>query len=75
LTDLGTEWIFEFAERLEATRVVQDIIVMGTPDLTDLVLLEGHARLTALFAGGLQRDIAVKSYLGISDELSTWDCF
>ena len=33
---------------------------MGTPDLSELVLLEGHARLTALFVGGLERELVVR---------------
>jgi hypothetical protein len=75
LNELGTDWCFEFAERLKQTRVVEDVIVMGTPDLTELVLLEGHARLTALFVGGLERELVVRGYLGVSDDISKWDCF
>jgi hypothetical protein len=75
LNDLGTDWCFEFAERLKQTRVVEDVIVMGTTDLSELVLLEGHARLTALFVGGLERELVVRGYLGVSDDILKWDCF
>lgn len=55
LNELGTDWCIEFAERLKTTRIVEDVIVMGTPNLSELVLLEGHARLAAIFVGGLER--------------------
>ena len=35
------------------------LIVVATVDLADLVLLEGHARLTALFAEGLREQRTV----------------
>jgi hypothetical protein len=48
---------------------------MATPDLSWLVLLEGHARLTAVFIGGLQRRLTVRAYLGSSDNVEQWSCF
>jgi hypothetical protein len=75
LSKLGTEWCFEFADQLVTAKSVDDLIVMGTPNFADLVLLEGHARLTALFVGGLQRRITVNAYVGLSKEISKWDCF
>ena len=55
LRELGTDWCFQFARRLATAEAVDDLIVMATPDLGELVLLEGHARLTAVFAGGCSR--------------------
>jgi len=75
LAELGTDWCFEFAEQLAATGTTEDLIVMGTPDTSDLIVLEGHARLTAIFVGGLQGTMTVQAYLGLSGELSQWDCF
>lgn len=75
LTELGTDWCSEFAAQLATAEVVDDPIVMATPDLGDLVLLEGHARLTAIFVGGLQRRLTVRAYLGLSAEIEQWDCF
>ena len=75
LSNLGTDWCFEFADQLATAKAVDDLIVMGTPDRSDLVLLEGHARLTAIFVGELQRRITVNAYFGLSKELSKWDCF
>jgi hypothetical protein len=66
LTELGTDWCFEFAARLAKAGAVDDLIVMATPDLGKLVLLEGHARLTAIFVGGLQQRLTVRAYLGLS---------
>jgi hypothetical protein len=54
LTSLGTDWCFEFAGWLATDETLDDLIVMAAPDLGELVLLEGHARLTAVFVGGLQ---------------------
>jgi hypothetical protein len=73
--DLDTSWCFEFASRLAEVESIDGVIVMGTPDLSDLVLLEGHARLTALFVGGLQRKLTVNSYLGLSNALENWSGF
>ena len=75
LTKLGTSWCFEFAAELAATEVVDDLIVMATPDLAELVLLEGHARLTAIFVGGLQERLTVRAYLGLSEATEQWSCF
>lgn len=75
LVELGTSWPFESADRLAATEAVDDLIVMAPPDLAELVLLEGHARLTAIFVGGLQRRLTVRGYLGLSGAIGEWDCF
>ena len=75
LTKLGTSWCFEFAAQLATAEVVDDLIVMGTPDLGELVLLEGHSRLTAIFVGGLQQRLDVRAYLGLSESIAQWDCF
>jgi hypothetical protein len=75
LKSLGTDWCFEFAEQLETAQVVEDVIVVATPNLSELVVLEGHARLTAIFVGNLQRRLRVSAYLGISSEINHWDCF
>ena len=52
-----------------------DLIVMATPDRGELVVLEGHARLTAIFVGGLQRRLTVRAYLGLLAAIHQWDCF
>lgn len=75
LTELGTSWCFEFADDLATASVVDDLIVMAPPDLSDLVLLEGHARLTAIFVGGLQRRLTVRAYLGLSAAIQQWTCY
>jgi hypothetical protein len=75
LTELGTDWCFEFAAWLAKATAVDDLIVMATPDLGELVVLEGHARLTAIFVGGLQRRLTVRTYLGLSAAIQQWDCF
>jgi hypothetical protein len=75
LTELGTSWCFEFAAELATAEVMDDFIVMATPDLSELVVLEGHARLTAVFVGDLQRRLTVHGYLGLSAEIKQWGCF
>jgi hypothetical protein len=75
LTELGTDWCFDFAARLAKAGAVDDLIVMATPDLGELVCLEGHARLSAIFVGGLQRRLTVRGYLGLSAAIHQWDCF
>jgi hypothetical protein len=75
LTDLGTSWCWELSDRLAADGVVDDLIVMATPDLRDLVVLEGHARLAAMFVGGLEHRITVRAYLGLSSRIDEWDLY
>jgi hypothetical protein len=75
LVELGTDWPFELADRLADAEVVDDLIVVATPDLTELVVLEGHARLAAIFVGGHERRLTVNAYLGVSPEIERWDCF
>ena len=75
LSELGTDWCFQFAAQLVTAEAVNDLIVMATPDLGELVLLEGHARLTAIFVGGLQRRLTVRAYLGLSAAIEQWSCF
>lgn len=72
LSKLGTSWCFEFAAELGTAETVDGLIVMASPDLGELVLLEGHARLTAMFVGGLQRRLTVGAYLGVTGELESW---
>jgi hypothetical protein len=72
---LGTDWCFQYAARLATAEAVDDLIVMATPDLGRLVLLEGHARLTAIFVGGLQRSLTIRAYIGLSDAIEQWGCF
>jgi hypothetical protein len=54
---------------------VDDLIVMATPGLGELVLLDGHARLTPAFAGRLQRRLTVRACLGLSVTLEQWSRF
>lgn len=75
LTKLGTSWCFEFAAQLAKAEVVDDLVVVATPDVNELVVLEGHARLTAIFVGGLQRRVTVRAYLGLSAAMKQWRCF
>jgi hypothetical protein len=75
LTELGTDWCFEFAAQLAMAETVDDLIVMATPDLGELVLLEGHARLTAIFVGALEHRLTVRAYIGLSPAIEQWDCF
>lgn len=78
LAELGTTWRFEFAAQLATTEVVDDLIMMSIPALRELVLLEGHARLTAIFVCKLQRRLTVRAYLRLStaiNAINQWSCF
>ncbi|GAA2590513.1 hypothetical protein GCM10010435_81470 [Winogradskya consettensis] len=68
--EIGTDWCFDFT-----ADTVDDLIVMATPDLGELVLLEGHARMTGLFVAGLERRVPVRAYLGVSAAIKHWNCF
>jgi hypothetical protein len=72
LTEMGTQWCFDLADILERQGAVHDLIVVGPPEGGELVLLEGHARLTALFVGELQARVRVSGYLGTSPDIHEW---
>jgi hypothetical protein len=72
VSELGTDWCFAFAAELAGVEAVDDLIVMATPDLGKLVVLEGHARLTAVFVGRLQDRLVVRAYLGLSPQVEQW---
>ena len=75
VTDIGLEWILDLAEIIARRPHVSDLIVVGTPDLAELVVLEGHARLTAIFVGGLQSQVTASAYVGTSVDISAWQLF
>ncbi|TDO31426.1 hypothetical protein C8E87_6850 [Paractinoplanes brasiliensis] len=75
VTEIGTDWCFELAARLATTPTVDDLIVMATPSLDKMVLLEGHARLSAVFVGGHDRRLTVNAYVGLSPAVTQWPCF
>lgn len=75
LTELGTDWCFEFAAELAMTDTVDGLVILATPDLSDLILVEGHARLTAIFVGGLQEHLTVRAFLGLSAATPLWSGF
>jgi hypothetical protein len=75
VTELGTDWCFQLAALLGGVESVGDLIVMATPGLERLVVLEGHARLTGVFVGGLEDRVPVRAYVGVSAAIDRWGCF
>ena len=75
LREIGLEWPYELATMIAGEGVPGELIVVGTADLGDLVLLEGHARLTAVFAGGLQERTTVRAFVGASHSIRQWPFF
>ena len=75
LENMGTEWCFELADELASVTSVADVLVLTTPQRGELVLLEGHARLTALFVGELVGGVEVRGYTGISPSARQWRLF
>jgi hypothetical protein len=74
LVEMGLEWPFELAGLIAREGLPGELIVVGTTDVADLVLLEGHARLTALFVGDLHK-IAVPAFVGHSNSIRRWEFF
>jgi hypothetical protein len=73
MRDLGLDRWYEAAT--EVGDRLDDLIVVGPPGLERLVLVEGHARLTALFMAGREREVEVTAYLGVSPTIDSWGCF
>jgi hypothetical protein len=69
------EWHQPIAARLGSEDPPHELIVVSTPALAKLVLLEGHIRLTAyaLFPEYLPDSLEV--YLGVSEEIARWSQF
>jgi hypothetical protein len=75
MKELGTNWCFDLARRLATADAVGDLIIMATPNLDELVVLEGHARLTGIFVGKLEWRLSVTAYVGVSAAISQWELF
>lgn len=75
LREMGLEWPRELAAMTALNGMLGELIVVGTAELAELVLLEGHARLTALFAGGLQEQVTVPAFVGASGSIGQWKFF
>ena len=75
LTEMGLEWPHELAAVIAREGMPGELIVVGTPDLDDLVLLEGHARLTALYVGRLQGGTKVPAFVGASKRIRQWQFY
>jgi hypothetical protein len=71
----SVEWHEQIAARLRSKDPPPELIVASTPDLSRLVALEGHVRLTAyaLFPDDLPEELPV--YLGTSEHMSSWALF
>jgi hypothetical protein len=65
----------QIAARLRSGDPPPELIVASTPDLSRLVVLEGHVRLTAyaLFPEYLPEELAV--YLGTAEDMEHWALF
>lgn len=75
LVEMGLERPFELADVIGRKGVPGELVVVGTADLNELVVLEGHARLTALFVGGLHEQVPVTAYVGTSKHIRNWRLF
>jgi hypothetical protein len=75
VVELGTDWCFRLAARLAGAASLDDLIMVAAPDLSRIVVLEGHARLTGVFVGGLQERLTVRAYVGVSAAIDRWGCF
>ena len=75
LRQMDLEWPIELAEVIAKEGVPGELIVVGTSDLDELVVLEGHARLTALFFGALHDRMPVRAYVGTSSHIQRWQLF
>jgi hypothetical protein len=72
---LGVDWCRDEEAALAAARSVHPLIVVATPDHERIVVLDGHARLTGLYAANLVEDVDVVAYVGTSPNISAWALF
>ena len=75
LRAMDLEWPLELADVIAKKGVPGELVVLGTPDLGELVALEGHARLTALFVGALHEQVPVTAFVGTSNDIRKWRSF
>ena len=72
---LGVDWCYDLAAVLRETHRMHPLVVVATPDLARIVVVEGHARLTGLYAADLAGDFEVVAYVGTSPSISAWALF
>jgi len=72
LAEMGTDWCFELAEEYRRGLETPELIVLATPDLESLVVVEGHVRITGIVLSGVYRSRFPKAFIGTSAHASEW---
>lgn len=72
LVAMGTRWCSDLAEEYRAGLVTPEIIVLGTPDLSSLVVVEGHVRVTGIVLSGVYRRRWPTAFVGTSVHATEW---
>lgn len=72
LADLGTAWCWELAAAYRAGLVTPDLIVLATPDLASLVVVEGHCRITGIVLSGVYRQRWPEAFIGVAADAERW---
>jgi len=72
LNEMGTDWCYEIAQEYASGLVIPDIIVLGTPDLSSLVVVEGHRRITGIALSGVFRQRGIGAFIGTSVGAAAW---
>jgi hypothetical protein len=65
----------EIADAVAAGSMPPEIVVVGRPPGRDLVVLEGHVRLTGLLLRPERLPAEVKVLLGTSQRIAEWGCY
>lgn len=72
LAAMGTDWCVDLAAEYRAGLVTPEIIVLGTPDLASLVVVEGHVRITGIVLSGVHLDRPPAAFIGTSPDAQEW---
>jgi hypothetical protein len=75
LPGVAVDWHEPIAARLQSAHPPPELIALSKPNDTQLVLLEGHVRLTAyaLYPQYLPRELEI--FLGVSEQIDRWGNF
>jgi hypothetical protein len=72
LARMGTEWCHELAESYRGGLQTPDVIVLTTPTLDPITVVEGHVRITGIVLSGVYLQRAVPAFVGISARAGEW---
>ncbi len=72
---VSNQWFLQMAEAFRSGVQFPTLILVGKTRQSMLVVLEGHARLTAMFLVPESLPVELEVVVGLSEQIDTWGCY